>query len=363
MSDQPNLVGCTKADLATPALCLDLDRLDSNVQHLVDECVRRGVQWRPHAKCHKSPIIGKWLVEAGACGLTCATLREAEVMADAGIDDLLIANLIAGAPKIRRLVQLAEKSDVMICIDHVDQAIPISRALAEAKRSVRVLVELEIGMRRVGVEDSEDVKRLSEQIVDLPGLEFVGLMAYEGHLLTIKDLVEKERAIQSVFQRVASIRTQLEQAGLSCPIVSGGGTGSYPITLRQPGITELQSGGAIFMDAFYRDPCQIQQLQNSLTILATVNSVPTKQRAVIDAGRKAMNIEICTPQVVGRDGVQVESLSAEHGVLAVSAAADPLAIGERIELIPGYADLTNMLHSCFYGFRQGRLELEIPIVR
>ena len=133
-------VGASKSELSTPALCLDLDLFEVNIRTMVNSCHDHGVQWRPHAKCHKSPIIGHWLIEAGACGLTCATIREAEVMAQAGITDLLIANMIAGAVKVARLVELSGKADVMICMDNVVQADRISAAMADANRTIRVLV-------------------------------------------------------------------------------------------------------------------------------------------------------------------------------------------------------------------------------
>ncbi len=361
MKTLPSLVGCSKADLPTPALCLDLDKFDANIQKMVDTCQRHHIQWRPHAKCHKSPVIGRWLVDAGACGLTCATIREAETMADAGIVDLLIANMIAGPVKVERLVKLADKSDVIVCVDHLAQAEPISAAVSAAGRNVRVLVELEIGMNRVGADPSRAASELAHRIEDLAGLDFAGLMAYEGHLLTIADATEKRNAICTALTTATRLRAELEEQGLPCPIVSCGGTGSFPITVTQPGITEIQAGGAIFMDAFYREMCGIDGLENALTILATIGSIPAGNRAIIDAGRKAMNIEIYTPQVIGMTGVTVDSLSAEHGALALTADAPTLSIGQQIELIPGYADLTNVLHRCFYGFRNGKLEREIAI--
>ena len=357
------VVGCSKAELYTPALCLDLDLFDANVQIMVQICREQGVDWRPHAKCHKSPIIGHWLVDAGAIGLTCATIREAEVMAEAGIRDLLIANLIAGPAKVQRLVELATKADPIICLDHHDQADAISQAMSAAGVSVRVLIELEIGMNRVGVDDLQLVERLAERVVALPGLELAGVMAYEGHLLTIQDLNEKEQAIRQALAKATTARDRLESRGIPCPIVSCGGTGSFPITVKQQGITEIQAGGAIFMDEFYRQSCQIDQLENALTIMATVVSMPTPDRVVVDMGRKALNIEIYLPRVRDPEGLSVESLSAEHGVLRLADGAARPKIGQPVEIVPGYADLTNVLHPCFLGFRGGKLEQEIPIVR
>lgn len=356
-------VGIEKAKLITPALCLDLDRLEANIRRMVDACHAAGVEWRPHAKCHKSPLLGQQLVEAGAIGLTCATLQEVATMANAGIRDLLLANLVAGTPKIDRLVELADLADLLICIDDPRQAYPISEALSAAKREVRVLIELEIGMERVGVQDDSTALELARIIHSLPGLELAGLMAYEGHLLTIENEDEKRDAIQETLRPVVQLKERMIAEGLPCPIVSCGGTGSFPITVQQPGITEVQAGGAIFMDAFYRDRCGIDFLDDALSILATVTSTPTSDRVIIDAGRKAMDMAIHYPRVVSHQGMSVVSLSAEHGILQRSADSEPVELGDLVELIPGYADLTNVLHACFYGIRNGVVEKELPIVR
>ncbi len=178
-------LGCSVNEISTPFLCLDLDLFESNIQSMVNSCRQYGVQWRPHSKCHKSPVIARKLLDAGAHGITCATIREAEVMADAGIHDLLIANLIAGPAKIRRLAALAARTDIIVCADNADQALAISAIMAQEGATVRVLVELEVGMNRVGILPDEKAIDLARQIDQLPGLELAGLMAYEGHLLTI----------------------------------------------------------------------------------------------------------------------------------------------------------------------------------
>ena len=352
-----------KSDLCTPALCLDLDRFESNVRTMVQTCRQHQIQWRPHAKCHKSPVIAQRLVDAGACGVTCATVNEAEVMAGAGIRDLLIANMIAGPEKTARFAALATRAEPIVCVDDLAQAQSLSAALVAEGARARVLVELEIGMNRVGIEPGEAAIGLAHKIAELPGIEFAGLMAYEGHLLTIADPLKKACEIRKALSRVVDFRQRLEATGLRCPIVSCGGTGSYPITVEQTGITEIQAGGAIFMDVFYRQKCQISQLDHALTILATVVSRPSADRAVIDAGRKAMNIEISHPQCLGKPGVTVDWLSAEHGVLKLTPDACEVRVGDLIELVPGYADLTTMLHACFWAFRDGKLEQVITIVR
>lgn len=358
MTDFP--LGCNKADIDTPALCIDLDAMESNIEKLVAGCRVYGVGWRPHAKCHKSAAIGRKLVAAGAIGLTCAKLGEAEVMAAAGIRDLLIANLIVGPAKVARLVALRRIADPIVCIDHLDQARPISAAMAASGQRLRVVIEVDIGMSRVGVSPGAAMLALAEQLARLPGLQLAGVMGYEGHLLTLKDRDEKRRRIQESIASLVEQRELLAGRGLPCEIVSCGGTGSFTDSVAQPGITEIQAGGAIFMDEFYRRVCHVSDFDSSLTVLATVVSRPTADRAIMDAGRKTLNMELHLPTVANRSGVHVVNLSAEHGILKLDTGVE-LRIGDRLELIPGYNDWTTVLHNQFLAFRGGRLEAIWPL--
>jgi D-serine deaminase-like pyridoxal phosphate-dependent protein len=353
-------LGCSKADLDTPALCVDLDALESNIRHIADTCREHGVYWRPHTKCPKSPVIGHKLIEAGAIGLTCAKLGEAEVMAAAGIKDLLIANIIVGPQKVARLVELRRIADPIVCVDHADQVDQLSAGMAAAGLTLRVLVEVNIGLNRVGVEPSEPTLELARHVVDSPGLELAGIMGYEGHLLTVPDQDEKRQSIQTALDLLAETKDLLEKSGLACPIVSCGGTGSFRFSIQHPTITEVQAGGAIFMDEFYRHVCKVSGLDNALTVVTTVVSRPTQDRAIIDAGRKTFNQDHHKAKVIGRPGISVDKLSAEHGILSV-AANETLSIGDRLELIPGYSDWTTVLHDRFYAFRGDRLEAIIPL--
>ncbi len=348
-------LGTPQDELDTPALCIDLPALEANIREVAALCRRHGVAWRPHSKAHKSPDIARRLVEAGAIGMTCAKLGEAEVFAAAGIYDLLVANMIVGPRKVERLVALRRKADPIVCLDHLDQAQPISQAMHAAGLKVRVLIELDVGMSRVGVAPGEPALTLARRVADLPGLQLAGLMAWEGHLLTIEDPADKAAKIESAIGRLTATRRLLESSGLPCSIVSCGGTGSLPLTVQQPGITEVQAGGVIFMDAFYRHRCRIEGFRHALTLLVTVVSRPSPERAVIDAGRKSMFNDSHPALVVGRDGIEVDRLSAEHGQLKLAPAAQSLRIGERLELIPGYSDLTTVLRNQFYVLEDGRL--------
>lgn len=354
-------LGSTKDELDTPALCLDLDVMDRNMGLVAEACRAAEVSWRPHVKGHRCGAIGAMEVAAGAIGLTCAKLGEAELMAQAGVRDLLIANAIVGPRKLARLLELSSHADPIVAIDHVQQLRPLAAAFAAAGRAVRVVIEVDIGLGRCGVEPGDAALPLAREATSLPGIELAGLMAWEGHLIRIADRDEKERAIHDALRGLLDTKLALEAAGIACPIVSCAGTGSFQISLAHPGITEVQAGGAIMMDAFYRDDCGVTGLGNALTLLTTVVARPTPTRAIVDAGRKALNVEIAMPRVCGRPGVAFERMSAEHGQLGIAPEAGVLAIGDRLEVVPGYADLTVFLHDRFYGFREGRLEEILPI--
>jgi D-serine deaminase-like pyridoxal phosphate-dependent protein len=360
MNPQPP-IGCTKADLDTPALCLDLDVMEANIRAMTEKCRQHGVAWRPHSKGHKVAAIAKNQIAAGAIGVTCAKLAEAEVMAAGGVRDMLIANMIVGHQKVRRLVELRKIADPIVCLDHLDQALPISRAMSEAGLRLRAIIEVDIGLKRVGVPPGEATLDLAKKLTDLSGIELAGIMGYEGHLLTVPDAHEKSSRIREALSTLVATKELLEAAGIPCPIVSCAGTGSYFYAIQQPGITELQAGGLIFMDAYYRHKCQVPDFDFALTVVATIVSRPTRERAIVDAGRKTMHGDFEPPFVLGRDDIRVVRLSAEHGELELAPTAQDLRIGDRLELVPGYADLTTVLHNQYYCFRGGKLVEIWPI--
>jgi D-serine deaminase-like pyridoxal phosphate-dependent protein len=203
---------------------------------------------------------------------------------------------------------------------------------------------------------------LAEAISKLKGVEFAGIMGYEGHLLLIDDLSEKRQRIHEAMSVLVECADKLRRGGLSCDIVSAGGTGSYQFSAKCPGITELQAGGGIFADPFYQQKCHVDGLEPALTVLATVVSRPTLDRAVLDSGRKTMNPDVQLPIVKGWPDAQVKRLSAEHCELTLGPQSQDLKIGDKIELIVGYADFTTPLHDHFYGFRGDRLEVVWPIL-
>lgn len=358
----PTFIGWQKQDLDTPLLCIDLDVMETNIQKMAGFMSEQGKQWRPHEKCHKTPAIAWKQIENGAIGVTCAKASEAEVMAAAGIRDILIANMIVGRPKHNRVASLCRWADPIVACDHYAQAEALAAVCRENGVKCRMIIEVNIGLDRVGIRPGRDTLELAKAMDRVDGIELVGIMGYEGHLLQVEDQVEKQEKIAEAMQTLVGCRDMLLDESLNCDIVSVGGTGSYQISSTCPGITELQAGGGIFADPMYRNKCGLQGLDYSLSILATIVSRPTKERAILDAGRKTHNPDHHVPLVKGQPGAEVVRVSAEHCELRLNGEAQDLKIGDKVELIPGYADFTTVLHDCFYGFRGERLEVVWPIL-
>ena len=355
-------VGTHKQDLDTPILCIDLDVMESNMQKMADFIQSRGKDWRPHEKCHKTPAIAWKQLELGAIGITCAKVSEAEVMAAAGIQDILIANMVVGRPKWERLASLCRHADPIVAVDHFAQVEPLAAICRDAGVSCRVIIEVDLGLNRVGARPGVDTHELAKAIDRLDGVELAGIMGYEGHLLTIEDQEEKREKIEAAMGVLVHCRDRLLNDNLDCSIVSAGGTGSYQYTTNCDGITELQCGGGIFADPLYQMKMGVEGLGYALTVLATVVSRPALERAVLDSGRKTQFPDFLKPLVKGHPGATVTHVSAEHCQLELEGEARNLKIGDKVELIVGYADFTTVLHDNFYGFRGDRLEVVWPIL-
>ncbi len=353
--------GAHKLDLDTPSLCIDLDIMQANIESMAEFIQSRGKDWRPHAKCHKTPAIAWKQLEAGAIGVTVAKVSEAEVMAQAGIQDILIANMVVGQTKWERVAALCQWADPIVAVDHYAQAEPLAKICRQHGVQCRVILEVDIGLNRVGVQPGIAALELAHGVSRLEGLSLCGIMGYEGHLLRIEDPDEKAQKIESAMKMLTSCRDMFDRDKLDCHIVSAGGTGSYQFTSDCEGITELQAGGGIFADPMYQDWCGVTGLNYSLTCLATVVSRPALDRAILDCGRKSQNPDIYKPLVKGYPDAEVTQTSAEHCALKLNGESRNLKIGDKIELIVGYADFTSILHENFYGFRGDRLEVIWPI--
>jgi D-serine deaminase-like pyridoxal phosphate-dependent protein len=348
-------VGMSKHDLDTPALLVDLDKMEKNIETMAAICRKHSINWRPHTKGNKTPAIAHKLLDAGAIGVTCAKLGEAEVMAAAGIKDILVANQVVGVAKMHRLANLQRHADVMVAIDNPVHIQMISDAAEEIGVTVRVLVEVDIGMNRCGVLPEKPALDLARQAEAAPGVVFAGIMGYEGHVMDLPDQ-QKEKACGEAIGHLAATKELLEKSGLACGIVSAGGTGSLSHTPGCRGLTEIQAGGGIFMDTFYPSAMNVRGLDQALTILTTIVSHPAPDRAYMDAGRKTTFGAFSLPEVMDRQGIRVTALSAEHGYLELEKDAGLLQIGDKLELISGYSDMTVFLHNQIFGIRADRVE-------
>ncbi len=350
-----SLTGLEKEQLDTPVLLIDLDRFESNIAAIAACCRGHGTAWRPHSKAHKSPEIAHLLVAAGAVGITCAKLSEAEMMVSHGVGDILLANQLGSAGKQRRLAEIQNQGRVIAIVDTEVVLEPMAAAAAAAGTTIPVLIDVDIGMNRTGCRPGEQVVGLAEAISARKGLRLEGIMGYEGHVLETEPPEAKERACHEALEKLVVSRDALLQQGHRCDIVSAGGTGTYTITAAFDGITELQAGGGIFMDAMYRESCHVEGLQFALSVLATVSS---RQRGhvVLDSGFKTLSQSENAPRPLCRDDLELRYLSAEHGVFSVRDGYQGPEVGERIELLPWYSDSTTFLHDRFVGIRGGVVE-------
>ncbi|MEE2803161.1 MAG: DSD1 family PLP-dependent enzyme [Pseudomonadota bacterium] len=357
-----NLIGQPVEALDTPVPLIHLDALDRNIEKMSSTIIKEaGVGWRPHTKAMKNPDLVRLCLDAGAHGITCAKLGEAEVMAAAGIGDILVANEIVGAAKISRLVKICQTANVMVCVDNIDNVREIDRAAGAIGVRPRVLVEIDVGMARAGVEPGKPALKLSGEIAELSNVELVGLQTWESHTLTIEDPAEKKRQVLSALALLTGTADRIREAGITLDIISCGGTGTYWISAFAPGITEVEAGGGIYGCVRYRRDFGVE-VEPALTILSTVTSRPDPARIICDAGFKTTGRGFADPEVIDCGDVTSFSFSAEHGRLTLSQENRSLRPGDQIQFVPGYSDATVFLHDYLYGVRDGRVEAVWPVV-
>jgi D-serine deaminase-like pyridoxal phosphate-dependent protein len=354
LTDSSPLIGEPKTSLDTPALLVDLDLMEANIARVAKTCRAHGVGWRPHTKGQKTPeIIAKELA-AGAIGVTCAKLGEAEVLAATGLRDILIANQIVGPAKVQRLRELRLRADPIVAVDSPAHVRELGAAMQGLGQALRIVIEVDIGMHRAGVLPGAPVVELAKTIAAQSGLRFVGVMGWESHAVTIADPAEKASTVARAIALLTASAEACRRAGYQVDIVSCGGTGTFPFCAQQPGVTEIQAGGAIFSDMHYRTHYHLD-FPCALTLLATVTSRPTATRVILDAGKKAMSSDAAAPHPVRVPATAVR-LSAEHATLDLASPSERPVVGDKVELIVGYSDTTVHLHEEIVGVRNGRIE-------
>ena len=347
------------ASVDTPALLLDGGALKANIQRMAAFFAHRHCRLRPHFKSHKCTAIARLQMKAGAVGITCAKLGEAEVVADAGIRNILIANQIVGPLKIRRLVELCRRADPMVAVDSADNVKMLSEHALAAGVSIGVLVEVDVGMGRCGVTPGQPTVELARLIAASAGLRFEGLQGYEGHCVDLRDETERVEKTRESLKALVGTRRLIERSGLGVNIVSGGGTGTYTITGDCEGVDEVQAGSYAAMDWWYSDIRP--EFKQAMSILATVISRPTPSFIVIDVGRKGVGAEWGAPRVKNLPGSEVASYGSEEHMKITVREDSMIKIGDRIEIIPSHGCTTSNLYSEFVVYENGAPTGKWPI--
>ena len=363
---RPAEIGMALEDVDTPALLLDLDAFEFNIQLMAGFAKKFGINHRPHAKTHKSPVVAQKQIAAGAVGQCFQKVAEAEILVAGGVSNVLVSNQIVGRRKLDRLAGLARNANISVCVDDQDNINQINAAAKRFNATIDVLVEIDIGAGRCGVVPGKAAVELAQIIAKNSNLTFGGLQAYQGRAQHIRGFGERKIAIEKAGKLVQETIHLLSEAGLECRLVTGAGTGTFQFEADSGIWNELQAGSYCFMDADYGLNLNetgefINTFRNSLFIWSTIMSHPTKDRAVVDAGHKATSIESGLPLVADLKDVKYVSASDEHGSLALGRDAIDLKIGKKIRLIPGHCDPTVNLHDWYIGIRNGMVEAIWPV--
>lgn len=356
----PAAVGDALTDIDTPALVVDLDVMESNIQLMAQKVARAGRALRPHAKAHKCAEIAAIQLHHGAAGVCCQKVAEAEVLMARGICNILVTNEIIAPSKLERLACLARQGAVATCVDSTAGIAALSRAAAQYDVTIRVLVEINVGQDRCGVEPGVPAVELARAVLDAPHLAFDGLQAYHGKSQHFRTAAERQASSAAVADKINRTIALLRQAGIPCPTVSGGGTGSCNDDFQHDAITEIQAGSYIFMDADYADNREIgdatQAFRQSLYVKAGAISNPAADRIVIDAGLKAVSTDSGMPRVRDHPDLVYGRGGDEHGILAAPLIGDRIRLGEAVWLVPSHCDTTLNLYDWIVAIRGNAVE-------
>ena len=366
LQSPPAQPGMREDEIDTPALIVDLDAFEANMDRMAALLAPTGVKLRAHAKTHKSPVIAKLQIARGAVGQCVQKVGEAEILAWGGIGDILVSNEVVGAAKLARLCALARIAKVAVCVDDGAQVAAIETAAADAGVRMSVLVEIDVGAGRAGVEAGPEAVALAQRIAASKHLMFGGLQAYQGSAQHKRTIVERRTLIGAAIDASRRTVEQLRQQGLECAIVGGAGTGSFQIEASSGVYTEMQAGSYIFMDADYarnldETGSPVSTFRHSLFVLSTVMSASRPGVAVLDAGHKAVSVDSGMPTLWQRPDIRYVSASDEHGKLEVPSETVAPKLGEKLRLVPGHCDPTVDRFDWYVGVRNGRVECLWPV--
>ncbi|MCZ6508544.1 MAG: DSD1 family PLP-dependent enzyme [Acidobacteria bacterium] len=355
-------------ELDTPALLIDVEVLEANLARMARHAKERGIALRPHVKTHKCPILAAMQIELGAIGVCAAKVGEAEVMVDAGINNVLITSPVVTTEKIRRVIDLAKRSPgLQIVVDQARTAGDFDEAARAAGIVLRVLMALDTGTRRTGIALGQPALDLAHAVTRCKGLQMDGLQAYAGHVMHVGGHAERKKRSTDALAACLDTKHLLEKAGYDIGVFSGGGTGTFDIDSEIEGMTDLQVGSYLFMDVQYRaigdvDSEVFDSFQPSLFVLATAISQPVPELITVDAGYKAFaNEPQAKPEFRKLDGMEYFYGGDEHGIVRFTGDARPLRLGDKAELLVSHCDPTVNLYDVFHPYRDGRVEELWPI--
>lgn len=352
--------------LDTPAVLMDLDVVTRNIERMARLALQSGVRLRPHIKTHKNPVLARLQVANGASGVTCATLREAEVMADGGIDDILIAFPLVGEAKLQRLAALLNRAQVTVAVDSLEAASGVAAVGRQVGRTVPLLLEVDTGMHRCGLPVGEGLVTVAEAIAALAGTQLRGLLSYGGQVHSGHTVAEQYEIARQEGLTLVQAQQLLARHGLDLPELSCGSTLGAAGAASVPGVTEIRPGTYVFNDARRVEFGFCDQADCALTLLATVVSTPPG-RTVVDAGTKTMTGDPLPHHMPGhgflkgRPDVRLARLSEEHGVIDQPAEALGLAIGDQVEIVPNHACVVSNLFNRVYVVQGGQVRYHLPI--
>jgi len=359
-------IGLPVSEAPTPALLVDLDVFEKNLSHMAESCRERRCAHRPHGKAHKSALVGKKQLAAGAVGICAGKLGEAEVFVTGGIQDVLITTEVVGRRKIDRLMQLAKLAPGLKVVADSEGNVADLAAARTAGLQLAVLVDVNVGQNRTGVDTPDAAARIAATIAGARSLRFAGVQAYGGTHMHIVGYANRRAASMLALRRAMDAKEAIEKSGLKVEIMSVGGTGTYNIDAGYPGVTEIQPGSYIFMDAHYRgigseSSDVYDDFGNSLSVLTTVISRPSKGRAITDGGYKALSTDAGLPMLKDGRGVSFQAGGDEHGILLIKDPTRDFKVGDHVEFIPSHCDTTVNLHNVFWAVRKGQIEAVWPI--
>jgi D-serine deaminase-like pyridoxal phosphate-dependent protein len=360
-------LGCLmhKTELDTPVVLVDLDRMEANIRDMADFARSAGVKLRPHVKTHKIPEIARHQLRAGATGVTVAKIGEAEVMADAGIEDIFIAYEIIGPVKTARLLKLARKAKLRVAVDSIEGASALSEAAQSESLRLAVMIEVNGGLHRCGVLPGKPTLQLAREVVRMPGLNFKGIFTHVGYASPHPNEAERARAGRLEGETMAELAASIRSEGIEVEEVSVGSTPTAKIAGLVEGITEIRPGTYVFYCLNNVRQGVVRVEDCALTVQSMVISRPAPDRAIIDAGSKMLSSDkraFASPDdgygaVKGYPDVKIVRLNEEHGFLQLAGESRELKIGDQVELVPNHVCPVVNLQDQLVGVRNGQVEV------